>query len=115
MRVKIDENLGERGVDIFRRQGHDVHSVTDRNLIEVCRTEQRCLITLDLDFSNPLVFPPHEYAGIAVLRMPSQSTPPDLQYLTELLASQLETVDITGRLWIVQRTGVREYRPETDE
>jgi hypothetical protein len=44
MRVKLDENLGTRGVQIFQKHGHDVASVTgqglqsssDRDLIRVC-------------------------------------------------------------------------------
>jgi predicted nuclease of predicted toxin-antitoxin system len=68
-RVKLDENLGTRGVQVFQKHGHDVASVagqglqssSDRDLIRVCAHEDRCLVTLDLDFSQPLQFPPHEY------------------------------------------------------
>jgi predicted nuclease of predicted toxin-antitoxin system len=120
MRVKLDENLGTRGVQIFQKHGHDVASVTDqglqsssdRDLIRVCAHEHRCLVTLDLDFSQPLQFPPHEYAGIAVLRLPHQSNPADLIALMELLAETMVDNSIRGRLWIVQKTGVREYDPD---
>jgi hypothetical protein len=43
--------------------------VSDDNLIGVCRDEARVLVTLDLDFSNVLRFPPALYMGIAVLRV----------------------------------------------
>jgi len=33
--------------------------------------KNRCIVTLDLDFLNPLVFPPEDYSGIAVLRLSS--------------------------------------------
>jgi len=39
--------------------------------------EGRCLVTLDLDFSNPFLFPPEDYAGIVVLR-PRRLTPDEL-------------------------------------
>lgn len=76
MRLKLDENLGTRSAALFRRAGHDVATVRDqrlagapdRKLIEICRAEGRCLVTLDLDFGNPLLFDPARYSGIAVLR-----------------------------------------------
>lgn len=66
MKLKLDENIGQRGVQLLHQAGHDVATVVeqglksafDSDLIEVCRTEGRCLVTLDLDFSNPLRFNP---------------------------------------------------------
>ncbi len=66
MRIKLDEKLGERGRQPFADAGHDVCTVKDQGLegaedgavIDVCRDEGRCLVTLDLDFSHPFLFPP---------------------------------------------------------
>ena len=123
MRVKLDENLGTRGEELFSRCGHDVATVAgehlqsaeDAVLIDYCKEEKRCLVTLDLDFANPLRFRPKLYAGIVVLRMPHRGTPADLQELTEKAASLLGSRDIAGKLWIVQKTSVREYRPDDEE
>lgn len=77
MKIKLDENLGHSVVQVFRRAGHDVETVrqenlsgaSDRRILEICQAEERCLVTLDLDFSNPLIFDPALYPGIAVLRV----------------------------------------------
>lgn len=64
MKLKLDENLGQAAVKLLKKAGHDVATVveqklssaSDHHLIQVCKEEDRCLVTLDLDFSNPLVF-----------------------------------------------------------
>lgn len=119
MRFKLDENLGRRGAQIFHEFGHDaatvvdegLQSADDRSLIDICRQERRCLVSLDMDFSSPIVFPPEQYAGIAVLRLPHQSSPGDLYELARRLAIVAMDKDLTGKPWIVQKRGIREYQP----
>ncbi len=123
MKIKLDENLGERDAALFRAAGHNVATVpqevlsgaSDRDLIDACRRESRCLVTLDLDFSNPLVVNPWEYAGIAVLRLPGRSLDTDLWAACEVLVRGLRVASISARPWIVHGGRIREYRPETTE
>ena len=84
MKLKLDENLGVRCADLLAEAGHDVATVpgegmcsaSDLESIRVCRDEERCLVTLDLDYANTLRFRPSDYRGIAVLRLPAR---PDLR------------------------------------
>ena len=114
MKFKLDENLDPRAAAILQTAGHDAVTVADQSLqgaedisvFEVCQREQRCLITLDLDFSNLLDFPPETSAGIVILRHPKPRLRSWLS-LTEQLSVALRRDDPTGRLWIVEPNRIR--------
>jgi predicted nuclease of predicted toxin-antitoxin system len=120
MKLKLDENLGKMTASLFQSGGHDIQTVqdqglsgaADRKVIAACHSEQRCLVTLDLDFANPLVFNPAEHAGIAVLRLPAKPSHEDILDTCNTLIAGLVKEDIMGRLWIVQRGRIREYQGE---
>jgi hypothetical protein len=120
MNLKLDENLGQRIAELFRQHDHDVATVsaqrlssaTDRKVIEACQRERRCLVTLDLDFGNPLLFRPSDYAGIAVLRLPPKPGQSDLVEAARTLLRGLARGSIQGKLWVIQRGRIREYQEE---
>lgn len=123
MKLKLDENLGKTAAALFQAGGCDTRTVrsqglagaADRDVIAACQSERRCLVTLDLDFGNPLLFDPTKYAGIAVIRLPAKPSHPDLLDAANTLIAALSARDITGRLWIVQRGRIREYQHEDSE
>lgn len=123
MRLKLDENLGATAATMFRAAGHEVSTVkgeqmagaADRTVFATCQADRRSLVTMDLDFGNPLLFKPEDSSGIPVLRLPSKASHQDILDACRTLIGALERDEITGKLWIIQRGRIREYRPERPE
>jgi predicted nuclease of predicted toxin-antitoxin system len=121
MKVKLDENLGRRGVEAFRAARHEVDTVVDEGLASATDDEvraaatgvRRVLVTLDLDFANPFRHPPGPTAGIAVLRLAEPLTAAAIGAAVSVLLAELEHQAITGKLWIVELDRIRIYEPES--
>ena len=120
MRLKLDENLGKIPADVLREAGHDVATVPqqrlsgieDSKLIKICSNESRCLVTLDIEFGNPILFKPADYHGIVVLRLPRRRGPQDLLDAISTFIAGLARENVVGKLWIVQKGRIREYQED---
>jgi predicted nuclease of predicted toxin-antitoxin system len=118
--VQAGENFGTRTQQIFRTSGHDVLTVrdqqlqgcSDQRLYEMCCAEHRCLVTLDLDFSDVLRFPPQEAHGIVVIRAPHNPTLSLLEALIRQFLKFLETMPVEKKLLIVETGRVRIHQAE---
>jgi predicted nuclease of predicted toxin-antitoxin system len=115
LKIKLDENVGRRGLELLKAAGHDVMTVreqnlggsTDEALFDVCASEGRTLVTLDHDFGQVTRFPPERSAGVVVLEVgPRASLSSILARLREFLAVSRDH-SVIGPLWIVEPGRVR--------
>ena len=114
MRFKIDENLPQETAQLLNESGHEAATVfgqalsgeKDPALLEVCRTEGRVLVTLDLDFANIQAYPPASTNGIVVLRLVRQDKP----WVLEMMGRSIpffENHSLSGKLWVVEDDCIR--------
>jgi predicted nuclease of predicted toxin-antitoxin system len=114
VKLKTDENLPESIAAILLAAGHDVTTVlgeglggvADPRVAAVCRKEQRALVTLDRGLGDIRTYPPADYHGIIVLRVPDQSIP-ELRAFIQRLLPLLEEQSVAGALWILDERRVR--------
>lgn len=123
MKFKIDQNLPIEAADLLTVACHSekllaghpdamtvyqqsLGGASDERIVDVCKDEDRILITADLDLSNIRRYPPALTPGYMVLRLPRQSK----QALLDLLAKAIPMLaarPINGRLWIVEPDRLR--------
>jgi len=116
MRFLIDEDLPRSTGDLLRKYGHDAIDVRDIGLkgskdSEVAAYAQKeglSLLTGDFDFSDIRKYPPRQYKGLVVLKVPGMATASYILNLLESFLKQREVVvQILGKLAIVEMGRVR--------
>ena len=122
MRFKLDENFGTRTQQLFRAAGHDVQTIrdqrlqgcSDQHLYEVCCTERRCLVTLDLHFADVTRFPPAQANGMVVIRVPRNPSLALLEQLVRQFLQALAQMPVEKELWIVEIGRIRIHQSEAE-
>jgi len=120
VRIKLDENLPVRLVDVLSELGHDVDSVPmeglsgkpDEAVWEAARREGRFLVTQDLDFSDLRRFSPGSHDGVLIVRLRQ----PGRSALIDRIGSffQNEKVsDLAGCFVVLTERKVRIRRPQS--
>ncbi|MFB0545723.1 MAG: DUF5615 family PIN-like protein [Anaerolineae bacterium] len=116
MRFLVDEDIPRSTDDLLRRYEHEAVDVRDIGLrgakdpqiAAYAQSEDLCLVTGDFDFSDIRNYPPGEYAGLVVLKLPRTAT---ASFILNLLESFLQQEDLVaqmpGKLAIVEPGRVR--------
>lgn len=115
MKFKLDENFGTRTLELFKAHGHDVETVrsqnlqgcSDQHLYEVCCTENRCLVSLDLDFADVVRFPPSRSSGLVVIRVPHNPSLALLEQMARQFLGAAAQIKLENRLLIVEVGRIR--------
>lgn len=84
MRFLVDEDLPRAVTRLFRGAGFFVEDVrdvglrgaSDQEVLEYAKQRDLAILTADLDFADIRSYPPTEYAGLIVAKLPSRAPSP---------------------------------------
>lgn len=118
MRVKLDENITIAAKPVLVAGGYDADTVQDEaltgtddeQLIEICRREERLLLTFDIGFGDVRAHPPGSHSGVVLLRLRDQQPRAVLDVIRRLVADY-DLASLIGALAVVSDERVRIRRP----
>jgi predicted nuclease of predicted toxin-antitoxin system len=119
MKLKLDENLSRHLKPVLTAMGHDVSTTADENLLsrpdtEVARaaaTEERMLLTLDVEFADLRKYPPGSHPGIILFRPLSMGPLSVNRFIADFLRST-DLPKLAGCVAVVEPGRVRVRSPE---
>ncbi len=114
MKFKVDENLPVEVAETLRQAGHDAFTVleqglggvSDKHIADICKSEQRAIVTLDVGFGDIRTYPPVEHSGIIVLRLKQQDKIHVMEVF-DLVVQSLAERSLQQQLWIVDEKQIR--------
>ena len=119
MKLKLDENLSRHLKPVLTALGHDTLTAADENLLsqpdtEVARaaiSEERMLLTLDIEFADLRKYPPGSHPGIILFRLASLS-PLSVNKFIGAFIQFTELGKLAGCVAVVDPAHVRVRSPE---
>jgi len=106
-------------VEALQKFGHQVEfardvglaAATDEQIAAHALQSKAAILTRDLDFADIRQYPPEQYAGIVVLRLPDSATAAEIvRVLERFVLEPVFLESLIGRLAIVDSERVR-FRP----
>lgn len=111
MRFLIDANLPRSIIPMLVRLGQSAEHVNDvglegapdEQIAARARETLAVIVTRDLDFADVRTYPPADYQGIVVLRLPDDANAMSIVQIFERFIAQTEIIkQLPGRLAILE-------------
>lgn len=97
MKFLLDANIPYSAKEIFPDKDSVLHvddiglaQSTDEEIISWAKKNKAGLVTRDFDFANILNFPPNNYFGILILKIPSFYTATDIKRVLKKFLSRID-------------------------
>ena len=123
MRFLIDANMPRSTVALLQEHGHWAAHVAniglgdsdDHTIAERAKRDGAVLVTRDIDFANILAYPPADYPGLVVMRIPEDWIAKQILELWKDFIAQVNLLEmLPGHLVILEKERIR-FRPPIAE
>lgn len=108
MKFFLDANLPYSTKDIFSRFGEvlhakdvDLQAASDETIFSFAVKEKAILVTKDLDFGNPYIYPKESHYGLIILRAPFYFTAKQINAVFALFLSSTQTEELKGSIIVL--------------
>lgn len=123
MKFFLDANLPRSLKEVFAQCGevHHVndngrgHGMTDKEIAQMAVNAGAILVTRDLEFANPTLFPEGSHVGLLILRLPSFYGTSQMMSLLRTFLSKTPLPDLEGGVTILEPGRVRTLRRKRRE
>ena len=114
MKIKVDEDLPNKVVQLLNEQGyhavsvveHEMGGFKDADLWPIVQTEQRFLVTADKGFADIRMYPPGTHCGVLLFRPDKDGIWPILSLLEQVLES-CDLNELKRTVTVVTHRGIR--------
>lgn len=114
MNFFLDANLPCSLKDIFSRYGEVWHtndvglqSAIDQDVFNFAVSKRAILVTRDLDFGNPYLYPKEAHHGIIILRVPSHYNSAQIKNIFADFLSAIELEDLLHFITVIEPGKIR--------
>ncbi len=109
MRFLADAGISPKTIAFLRQQGHDAIHVreldmqraSDREIVERARSEDRVVLTFDLDFGEILALGVHDRPSVVIFRLSDESAQSVNAKLASVLSQEPASLE-TGSLVLIE-------------
>jgi len=109
MKFVVDANLPYSTKELLEQFGQTWHardvgleSAPDETIIKFSTAQKAVLITRDLGFGNPFLFPKGSHGGVVIIRIPNQFTMVQIHRLLQTFFSSIDLESLEGAVTVVE-------------
>jgi len=108
--ISLKEKLSEKGHDVFDIRETGNLGMTDEEIIKIASNQGRILISANYKhFGNIIMFPPSQYNGIIIVKMPKSSIQEVILRVINVIDS-LSEKDIKNSTIIIEPYRIRKRK-----